>query len=345
MHNPQLSDILERFPRAHIGYFPTPLERLDNLGARLGTELWIKRDDCAGFGFGGNKVRQLDFYFGAAQQVHADTVLITGAVQSNFVRTTASIANKLGMSCHIQLEERVRNPSELYRNNGNVVLNKLLGATLYSYPDGEDEAGADARLHEIAAELKASAKRPYVIPLGQDSAPLGALGYVLAAQEILKQMPSDASVKHIVVASGSALTHAGLLYGLRLLGSSITVHGICVRREHTAQQKRVLQRLHDINELTGASVGFTSDDVITFDGALSPGYGHFGEDTLQAVEQTARFEGIFLDPVYTGKTMDGLIKLHQLDRFNGETVLFWHTGGTPALFAYADQLTRQREHG
>ncbi len=147
-------------------------------------ELWVKRDDCTGIGFGGNKVRQLEYHFGKAQMMGADTVLITGAIQSNYVRTAAAMAARLGLKCHVQLEERVPNVSDLYRESGNVLLDKLAGAILHSYPDGEDEAGADAAVGEIAAKLESQGCRPYVIPLAADHPPIGALGYVRAAMDL-----------------------------------------------------------------------------------------------------------------------------------------------------------------
>ncbi len=188
---------------------------MPNLGARLGHgELYVKRDDCTGLAFGGNKVRQLEFYLGEARSNGADTVLITGAVQSNFVRLAAAAARKLGMDCHVQLEERVPKTNPEYRNSGNVLLDRILGVVIHSYPEGGDEQGADNRLGEIALELRGRGRRPYIIPLAPGHAPLGALGYVVAAREILIQMEGeDLSFDEIVVASGSGNTHAGLLFG------------------------------------------------------------------------------------------------------------------------------------
>ncbi|MBT8458396.1 MAG: pyridoxal-phosphate dependent enzyme, partial [Boseongicola sp.] len=171
-------DALNTFPRAQIGHLPTPIEAMENLGGELGLKLFVKRDDCTGIGFGGNKVRQLEYYLGDALAQNADVLLITGAVQSNFVRTAAAMGRRLGMACHIQLEERVPEISSLHRTNGNVFLDKLLGATLHSYPDGEDEAGADAAVEAIANDLRRNGQIPYIIPLGAQSRPLGALGYV-----------------------------------------------------------------------------------------------------------------------------------------------------------------------
>ena len=183
-----LSKALDRFPRVRMTHAPTPVESLNNLSSDLGLRLSIKRDDCTGIGFGGNKVRQLEFYLGQACEQHADTVLITGAVQSNFVRTTAAMAAKLGMACHVQLEDRVATDSEHYRSSGNVLLNRLLGASVHHYGVGEDESGADAALDDLAGRLSQSGASPYVIHLGMQHPPLGALGYVSAAMEIADQL-------------------------------------------------------------------------------------------------------------------------------------------------------------
>ncbi len=332
--------VLRPFPRASAAHTPTPLEPLPRLGAELGLELYVKRDDCTGLAFGGNKVRQLEFYLGAALAERADTILITSAVQSNFVRAAAAMARRFGMACHIQLEERVPDVGEVYRQNGNVLLDRLLGATLHGYPEGEDEAGADAAVMALAGELRSRGHRPYVIPLAAGHPPLGALGYVLAARELAGQLAAIEPLDEIVVASGSALTHTGLLYGLRALGLDIPVRGICVRRDAAAQAARVAKRVDDLGELTGRRVTVGEADIRMFDGTLAPGYGRLNDATTDAIARTARREGLFLDPVYTGKAMAGLIELARTGGLAGGRVLFWHTGGQPALFGYADQLTR-----
>jgi D-cysteine desulfhydrase/L-cysteate sulfo-lyase len=216
---------ISAIPRTRLFAGPTPLEAMPNLARSCGGGTFVvKRDDCMGLAFGGNKVRQLEFYIGEAQAQNADTVLITGAVQSNFVRLAAAAARKSGMDCHVQLEERVTKSDAAYRNSGNVLIDRLLGATLHSYPDGEDEAGADKRLGEIADGLRQSGRRPYVIPLAPGHPPLGALGYVVAAHELARQIADTGlEIDEIVVASGSGNTHAGLLFGLRALGSGIPV--------------------------------------------------------------------------------------------------------------------------
>ena len=160
-----------------------------NLGAALGIDLWIKRDDCTGFALGGNKVRQLEFHFGEAEARSADTVLVTGAVQSNLVRIAAAAARRLGMEAHIQLEDRVDGMGALYRTSGNLLLDRVLGATLHSFPEGEDEAAAAAAMERRATALTAKGRRPYVIHSAPGHAPLGGLGYILAAEEIVDQAP------------------------------------------------------------------------------------------------------------------------------------------------------------
>ncbi len=341
MSGPSAISGLERFPRAALGHLPTPIEDAPNLAAALdGPRILIKRDDCTGLGFGGNKVRQLEFYMGEARSQGADTVLITGAVQSNFVRTCAAFAARLGMLCHIQLEERVAGVDDLYRNSGNVLLDRLMGATLHIYPAGEDEAGADARLEAIADDLRARGRRPYVIHLGPDHPPLGALGYAAAAAEIAAQdRESGWGIGRVVIASGSGATHSGLLYGFRALGDGRKVTGVCVRRPAAAQSARIAAQVMEIGRMTGHPVDLAPSDVDIADDLLAPGYSKFGSAVTDAILLAARTEGLFLDPVYTGKAMAGMIRMIAQGRIaRSETVLFAHTGGSPAIFAYEPAL-------
>lgn len=338
---------LESFPRAKLARTPTPLEAMPSLTKELGgPSLYVKRDDMTGLAFGGNKARQLEFYFGEAQAEGADVALITGAVQSNFVRSAAAAAAKLGMDCHAQLEERVPDPDSTHRNSGNVLLDKILGATLYSYHEGEDEAGADRRIHEIADDLKAQGRTPYIIPLLPGHPPLGALGYVTAAKEILDDLKQqNLKINEIIVASGSTATHAGLLFGLRALGSDIPVVGVCVRRSSDLQSPRVLTRCGEIAELLETDMPVTADDVVTMDDVLAPGYGQLNSMTLEALRLTASKEGLILDPVYTGKVMAGMIhRIREGTYSDGDNVLFIHTGGHPALFAYEPEITKALEN-
>ncbi len=324
------------FPRAQLLSGPTPIERLERLSRQFGIDLWIKRDDLTGLGFGGNKVRQLEFYFGAALEKGADTVLITGAVQSNYARTAATAAAKLGLGAVIQMEDRVHGMDEAYNTSGNVLLSRLLGAEFMHYPEGEDEAGADLALRQRAEQLSLEGRTPYVIPLGLNNPPLGALGYMKAAEEILQQ---DDAFDCMVVASGSGLTHFGLLAGLRALGCNTPVHGICVRRDAVQQVVRLTTVGENLNTLLQCDQIVDAPDILTWDGALEPGYGHVGPPAREAIMMMARQEGLFLDPVYTGKSFAGVPGLVKEGLIKpGDRVLFVHTGGQPALFAYQSEL-------
>lgn len=316
---------------------PTPVEQLERLSDLLGIDLWIKRDDLTGLGFGGNKTRQLEFYLGDAIAKGADTVLITGAVQSNFVRSTAAAAARLGLKSVLQLEERVPDMGALYHTSGNVLLAQILGAEHISYPLGEDEAGADNALHIRADELRAEGKTPYVIHLGLSHPPLGALGYVSCSAELCEQVNG---VDAVVVASGSGLTHAGLLTGLHLAQKNTLVHGICVRRNSQQQEVRLQTVIRNLAKLMNLRPALNVDKIDVWDGALAPGYGRVGDATREALTLMAQTEGIFLDPVYTAKTFAGLLGLLKEGIIRkGQRVVFIHTGGLPAIFGYQNELS------
>jgi 1-aminocyclopropane-1-carboxylate deaminase/D-cysteine desulfhydrase-like pyridoxal-dependent ACC family enzyme len=265
-----LADAIRSFPRATLLSGPTPVELLARLSDALGVEVYAKRDDLTGLGMGGNKIRQLEFYFGAALAQGADTILITGAVQSNYVRAAAAAAAKLGLDAVVQLEERVSGMDATYYTNGNVLLDDLLGARRISFPGGENEAGADAALYGEADRLRERGRKPYVIPLGINSPPLGALGYMCAAQELQDQR---IAFDHVVVASGSGQTHAGLLSGMRVAGLPQPVHGACVRRPADLQQARITTLVCKLENMLGCGPLVGCDDVKTYDTALAPGYG------------------------------------------------------------------------
>ena len=327
-------------PRQQLFPGTTPLEAMTNLGKHCGTNhLYVKRDDCTVLAFGGNKVRQLEFYFGEAVAEGADTVLITGAVQSNFVRLAAASAAKLGMQCHIQLEHRVETEDPHYHQSGNVLLDKLLGATLHFYDEGEDEFGADRKLREIADRLeREQGSKTYIIPLAPNHKPLGALGYVVAAQELLEQFATTSlQVDEIFVGSGSGNTHGGILFGLRALGSSIAVKGICVRRGAEVQRPRIIKRCQEIAELLEMDNPVRDDDVDVNDNFYQPGYGVLNDATREALLLAARKEALVLDPTYTGKVMAGFIdRARKLD--TNKTLVFLHSGGTPGVFAYQEDI-------
>lgn len=335
----ELQTKLDALPRVWVTHTPTPVESLRNMSDRLGLQLSVKRDDCTGVAFGGNKVRQLEFYLGEAVAQGADTLLITGAVQSNFVRTAAALAPRFNMRCHVQLEDRVASDSQAYQENGNVLLDKLLGATIHHLPHGEDEAAADVALELLATDLRKQGASPYIVHLGTAYPPTGAAGYVAAAMELSSQLPSLETVDEIFVCSGSALTHIGLLFGLRALGIQIPVQGVCVRRNSELQTARVTQRLSELAGLLDIALEIPADDIRLYDGTLAPGYGQLNAAVSEAIQQTASLEGLLLDPAYTAKAMAALIQLAESRR--GKHVLFWHTGGQPALFGYIEQLTAE----
>ena len=331
---------LDDLPRVQLAAEPTPLQRLANIEADVGgPQLFVKRDDAQPLAFGGNKVRQLEFYFGDALARGADTVLITGAVQSNFCRLCAAVAARLGLQCHIQHEDRVPSNDPLYRSSGNVLVEHLLGARLHAYPHGEDESGADAGLEAIAAELRASGRTPYVIHLAPGHPPLGALGYLVAAREMTAQFDAnDIRPDALVVASGSGATHAGLLFGLRALGIDTPVLGACVRRAADLQQPRILTRCTEIADLLGVASPVTGSDVQVTDEFLTPGYGQINEATRAAILTGGSREALMLDPAYTGKSMAAFLDLARRSSA-AETLVFIHTGGTPGIFAYGNTLS------
>jgi len=333
--------LLIPFPSVPLAHTPTPLERMPNLTSQMaGPNLWIKRDDCTGLAMGGNKARQLEYYIGLAIEQGADTLLTTGAVQSNHVRMTIAAARKVGMEVEVQLEHRVDGRTAAYHSSGNPMLMKLMGAKIHDYPVGEDEDGADKAMYARAAQLQEQGATPYVIPLSGMHTPYGALGYVDAATEMLQQIDEQAlSIDAIVLASGSANTHAGLLFGLRAQGSSIKVYGQCVRRSADLQHQRVLDKTDALAAMLKHEVCVSADDVLVDDRMLAPGYGQLNLQVKDAIKQVAHAEGILLDPTYTGKAMAGLITLIEQQTWSpDQTVVFLHTGGTPALFGYPELL-------
>ncbi|MFC2167795.1 D-cysteine desulfhydrase family protein [Acidobacteriota bacterium] len=332
---------LDSFPRVKLAHVPTPIEKMQNLAKALNiSHLYVKRDDCTGLAFGGNKARQLEYYFGEALDFGADTVLITGAVQSNYARMTAAAASRLGLKCHIQLEERVPGTNDLYQTSGNVLLDRLMGAELHFFPEGEDEKGADLGLENIAEGLRKKGAKPYVIHLGSGYPPLGALGYIDAAKEFSGQIEKmGLKVDEIVIPSGSGQTHAGLLFGLRTLGNPVRITGNCHRRSALLQKSRIAGVLKNISKLLRVPNPTTDEDIVLFDGVLNPGYGQMNDATREAIQLAAQNEALFCDPVYSGKTLAGMIALIRQGRMDKNAcLLFWHTGGQPAIFAYGNKL-------
>lgn len=332
-----MNAILDSFPRVPLAILPTPLEPLPWLSAFLGgPRLFVKRDDQTGLALGGNKVRKLEFLAGQALARDCDTLVTTGGVQSNHARQTAAAAAKLGLQCELVLTRSVPRSSEEYEESGNVLLDRLFGARLRVLPAEEDSPDL---LENVAAELRRAGRRPYVVPVG-GSTPHGALGYVAAVFELLDQIrQSNLRVDAIVVPVGSAGTVAGILAGLALAEQPIPVIAAAVSA--TASVKETLTRnlTRQVLELLGRPRETACDALTVTDQAVGPGYGLTTTAVIDAVKRTAQLEGLLLDPVYTGKAMAALFDLVRRDGFKpSDHLVFWHTGGAPALFAYRDVL-------
>ena len=329
----QISD----FPRVPLAHLPTPLEHMPRLSEHLGgPQIYVKRDDCTGLATGGNKTRKLEYSMGDALQQGADTVITVGAVQSNHVRQTAAAACKLGLKCEVLLEHRIADPSELYRSSGNVLLDRLFGANLREYARDTD---FDAEMERIADEVRERGGKPYIIP-GGASNPIGALGYVNCAVELLQQA-TDAGLDfgRFLTTSGSAGTHAGLAVGLRGSGNQKPILGIGVGAGREEQEKLVYELACETAEYVGAPGCVARDDIVADCDYVGPGYGEPTVAMNEAVLLAARLEGLVLDPVYTGKALAGMIDYVRSGRIGSdETIVFLHTGGVAGLFAYADTL-------
>ncbi|MCJ1842011.1 D-cysteine desulfhydrase [Klebsiella quasipneumoniae subsp. similipneumoniae] len=323
---------LTRFPRLELIGAPTPLEYLPRLSDHLGREIFIKRDDTTPLAMGGNKLRKLEFLAADALREGADTLITAGAIQSNHVRQTAAVAAKLGLHCVALLENPIGTRAENYLSNGNRLLLELFNTQVEMCDALTDPA---AQLDELATRIEAQGYRPYVIPVGGSNA-LGALGYVESALEIAQQCEDAVEISSVVVASGSAGTHAGLAVGLEQLMPQAELIGVTVSRAVADQLPKVValqQAVANSLELQAKA------DIILWDDYFAPGYGTPNEEGMAAVKLLAQLEGILLDPVYTGKAMAGLIDGITQKRFKDEgPILFVHTGGAPALFAYHPHL-------
>ncbi len=326
---------LARFARRRYTPYPTPLEPLPSL-TRLfgGPELWVKRDDLLGLAAGGNKTRKLEFLVADALAQGADTLITVGAVQSNHCRLTLAAAVKEGLECQLVLEQRV--PGS-YREDasGNNFLYQLLGVERVLVVD----AGADlgAAMQGLADELAAQGRKGYVIPGGGSNA-LGALGYVACAEEVMQQaFDMGVAFDHLVASSGSGGTHAGLVVGLHGVNANLPLTGVSVRAAKAPQEAKIHDLAQATADLLGVRTPVPRELVEVVDDYVGPGYSLPTPEMVEAVQLFARHEGILLDPVYTGKTAAGLIGMLRAGRFAaGERVLFLHTGGSPALYAYED---------
>nr|WP_314984225.1 D-cysteine desulfhydrase [uncultured Pantoea sp.] len=320
--------LLHQFPRLELLGAPTPLEHLPRLSDYLGRDIFIKRDDFTPVAMGGNKLRKLEFLAADALREGADVLLTAGAIQSNHVRQTAAVAARLGLKCVALLENPIGTHAENYLSNGNRLILDLMDAEVIMVDALHNPI---EQLAEEATRLEAQGFRPYVVPVGGSNA-LGALGYVECAQEIAHQSEGVVDFAAVVVASGSAGTHAGLAVGLEHLLPETELVGVTVSRQVDAQLplvERLRQSLAEKLEVEAKA------PITLWDDYFAPRYGEPNDEGMAAVKLLAQLEGILLDPVYTGKAMAGLLDGISQNRFGREgPLLFIHTGGAPALFAY-----------
>jgi len=331
---------LAKFPKRGYLKKPTPIESVHSFSNLLGgkVNIFIKRDDLLPGCGGGNKTRKLDFSLADAIAQGADSIITCGAVQSNHCRLTLSWAVKEGLDCHLVIEERVK---DSYHSDasGNNFLFRLLGVKSISVvPGGSDMM---AEMEAVAENLKRSGKKPYIVP-GGASNPLGATGYVACAQELIEQLfRMNLNIDCLVVPSGSAGTHAGVVVGLHGNNTDIPVIGVNVSRSKSDQEQLVHTLAEDTAEHVGVKGGIPTDAVTCFDEYVGAGYSIPTNSMVAAVIMLARSEGILLDPVYSGKAMAGLIDLVGKGYFkNGSNVMFLHTGGSPALYAYMHEFIK-----
>ena len=331
----ELSIVLAKYPRVRLGHLPTPLEPMDRLSEMLGgPRIWVKRDDCTGLSSGGNKTRKLEYLMADAQKQGADTIITQGATQSNHARQTAAASAKLGMECHILLEDRTGYNDDSYILNGNVLMDRLHGATVSKRGGGTD---MNAEMEALAEKLMADGKRPYIIPGGGSNA-IGALGYVNCARELAEQsVDMGLRIDALVHATGSSGTQAGLVAGLAALQSNIHLLGIGVRAPQEKQEQMVFDLAQRTADYLGTGLEIDRASVRANCDYVGPGYGLPTEGMKKAVRLLATTEGLLFDPVYSGKGLDGLIDLVQKGHFGDmENIVFLHTGGSAALFGYPE---------
>lgn len=332
-----IEEMLDKVPKIQLGFLPTPLEKAEKLTAFLGgPNIFIKRDDCTGLAFGGNKVRKLEFVMGDALEKKAEVVITTGGLQSNWARQTAAAAKKLGMEAILFLQGE--KPQEF---QGNLLLDKILGADIrFAVVDEAEEEGEIKGefpwTGKIAEEVKKKGKTPYLAAIGASN-PLGNMGYITATDELKNQLDEmKMKADYIVLAVGTGGTQAGVELGVRLLGLKTKVIGISVSRHR-------MEKCDEICELCNDTLGFfqlknyrfAPDEIEINMDYIGEGYAIPTRECIEAINLVAQKEGIFLDPVYTGKAMAGLIDLVKKGRFKrDDNVVFIHTGGNTALFEY-----------
>jgi D-cysteine desulfhydrase family pyridoxal phosphate-dependent enzyme len=325
---------IESLPRFPLAQLPTPIAKLEKLSRELGDlGLLIKRDDQTGLALGGNKTRKLEFLVGHALAQGADTLVTLGGVQSNHCRQTAAAAVAAGLKC-----ELILNGTAPEVPNGNLLLNQLLGANIHWI----ERSQRAARLKSLDEELRAAERKPYLIPVGGSNG-IGAVGYVVAVLELMEQLRATGQhVDSMVFGSSSGGTQAGMVLGARIAGFKGNVIGISIDKndpEHFEYEAEVAQIGNECAEYIGSDVRLTQSDINVAYGYKGGGYGVVGDLEREAIRLLARTEGILLDPVYAGRAFGGMLDLVRQGRFrSGERVLFWHTGGVPALFAYAREF-------
>jgi L-cysteate sulfo-lyase len=331
-----LAERLAAFPRLGLATLPTPLEPMRRLTAHLGgSRLWVKREDATGLGFGGNKLRKLDYVLHAARSDGADTIVSGGVVQSNSQRQVAAAAAKLGLSCHLAVYHgRLAPPTPDYETSGNAFLNRLFGAHLHDVPWTGDR---NAAIRMLVGELAAQGHKPYFVPYGVSNA-LGAIGYATTICEIESQAallgfrPSA-----IVHCTGSAGTQAGLVVGASVAMPDTRIVGIDIDAEPARVRADVIALARDASSLLDVPFNEAAVEVVA--GHAGPAYGVPHAATIEAIRLAGRFEALVLDPVYSGKGLAGLIALIRGGRWRrDEDIIFLHTGGAPALFAYQSAL-------
>lgn len=329
--------LLSRFPRVSLAHLPTALELMPRLSEHLGgPNIYVKRDDCTGLGTGGNKTRKLEFLMADAIAQNADVIITQGAVQSNHARQTAAAARKMGMECELILEQRIEDPGDPYINSGNILLDRIFGANLRYVDKGSD---MDAAMEEVAEELRRDGKSPYIIPSGGSNR-IGALGYVDCALEFMAQANREGIViDHVIHATGSAGTQAGLVAGLKATNANIPLLGIGVNAPQEEQEEKVYKLALETAEYIGAPGVVAREDVVANCDYVGDGYGIPTQAMNDAVMLLARLEGLLFDPVYSGKGLAGMIDLVQKGHFaHAQNIVFIHTGGIVGLFGYSDQL-------
>jgi len=322
--------MLENFERIKLGHFPTPIEHLKNISQHLdGPNIFIKRDDCTGLATGGNKTRKLEFLIPDAIKNKAELIVTVGAIQSNHARQTAAACSLKGLKCLIILEQRLKDPPDAYMNSGNVFLNKLLGAKVMLCPKDQNILEYSTKVVE---DIKSKGTNVYFIP-GGGSNSIGALGYVECFNEILKEN-NKYDFTHIIHATGSSGTQAGLLAGKKYFKSQLQIIGISVRYKRKIQEEKVFNEAKKTCEKLKCNV-LDRSEVVVYDDYVGSGYGEPTNEMIEATNLLAKKEAILLDPVYSGKGFAGLIGLIREKKFTKEdNILFIHTGGAVSLSAY-----------